>query len=69
MPDFSQNTNKEIIKMKKANNVNLGTENKPYNVSLNIIETSIQKLAITIDGKPATYKAYLDYNALQLQNY
>lgn len=65
LPDFSKNTNDEITKMKNAKQVTLGNVNVP----INIVETSIKKLNITLDGEPKTYEEYLKYFKSQVQNY
>ena len=65
LPDFSENTNKEIANMKKAWSVSISGVDVP----LDIVSKSIQKLSITIDGKPVTYQQYLAYFTWQVQNY
>lgn len=65
LPDFSANTNNEISKMKNAWAVTLDG----LQVPLNEVKTASEKLTITIDGKPTTYKQYLQYFAWQTQNY
>lgn len=65
LPDFSKNTNNEIIKMKSNWSVTI----EWVQVPLDIVQTSAQKLSITIDNKPITYKQYIHYTTSQLQNY
>lgn len=65
LPVFSDNTNKELKKMDTAKFVELSGKNVP----LDIIQQSIKKLSITIDGVPCTYAQYLLYHEWQLVNY